>query len=142
MFNPNPQKEAFERLRLKFRLKQAKNKEPSINTWRHIKASSQPSQILFGLKNKHYNSNLSPSTISDNKFHDLVKSLNFKKEPTLEAVLNDFSRMRQKLPTIQPKIKKSVGDHLKHLPEQDRYSQILNFSGNLKHKGIFIFMIF
>jgi chaperonin cofactor prefoldin len=50
-----------------------------------------------------------------------------KREPTLEAVLNDFSRVRLKLPTIQTKVRKSVGELLKDLPEQDKFSQLKNF---------------
>lgn len=50
-----------------------------------------------------------------------------KREPTLEAVLNDFSRARLKLPTIQTKVRKSVGALMKDLPEQDKFSKLKNF---------------
>lgn len=50
-----------------------------------------------------------------------------KREPTLEAVLNDFSRARLKLPTIQTSVRKSVGALMKDLPEQDKFSKLKNF---------------
>ena len=77
-------------------------------------------------------------TVSRNQNKAMMKSFNLKKGPTLEAVLNDFSRKRMKLPTIQSKVKKSVGQLMESLPEQDKYIGILNFNGNLKLKGNFL----
>uniref|UniRef100_A0A7S3KLN6 Uncharacterized protein n=1 Tax=Euplotes crassus TaxID=5936 RepID=A0A7S3KLN6_EUPCR len=88
------QKQQFEDIRKNFRLKQAQNMDPSIKTWRNVNFSSE------FLTNQNQN-------------ESLKASLSFKKEPTLEAVLNDFSRKRLKLPTIQKKDRSSMGQLIK-----------------------------
>ena len=73
--------------------------------------------------------NISPVLDSMAKYGSIATQ---RREPTLEAVLNSQSQIRKNLPSIMPKIRRSIKNKLMSLPINEKFSPIRETS-RLEH---------